>query len=42
TKTGFSGRMGSKIPAPRLLKLTPVDSHTAGKQNKFHGGRFSW
>ncbi|KAK9050535.1 hypothetical protein SSX86_030494 [Deinandra increscens subsp. villosa] len=42
TKTGFSGRMGNKIPAPRLLKLTPVDSHTAGKQNKFHGGRFSW
>ncbi|XP_071696658.1 protein CYPRO4 [Rutidosis leptorrhynchoides] len=42
TKTGFSGRMGSKIPAPRLLKLTPVDSHTAGKQNKFHSGRFSW
>nr|XP_043621677.1 protein CYPRO4-like [Erigeron canadensis] len=42
TKTGFSGRMGSKIPAPRLLKLTPVDSHTAGKQNVFHGGRFSW
>ncbi|KAL4555765.1 hypothetical protein LXL04_038393 [Taraxacum kok-saghyz] len=42
TKTGFSGRMGSKIAAPRLLKLTPVDSHTAGKQNKFHGGRFSW
>ncbi|KAI3809844.1 hypothetical protein L1987_19445 [Smallanthus sonchifolius] len=42
TKTGFSGRMGNKIPAPRLLKLTPVDSHTAGKHNKFHGGRFSW
>lgn len=42
TKTGFSGRMGSKIPAPRLLKLTPVDSHTAGKNNKFHSGRFSW
>lgn len=41
TKTGFSGRMGNKIPAPRLLKLTPVDSHTAGK-HKFHGGRFSW
>ncbi|KAI7733926.1 hypothetical protein M8C21_032045, partial [Ambrosia artemisiifolia] len=42
TKTGFSGRMGNKIPAPRLLKLTPVDAHTAGKHNKFHGGRFSW
>ncbi|KAI3769878.1 hypothetical protein L6452_00992 [Arctium lappa] len=42
TKTGFSGRMGNKIPAPRLLKLTPVDSHTAGVNNKFHGGRFSW
>ncbi|KAK1439924.1 hypothetical protein QVD17_05749 [Tagetes erecta] len=42
TKTGFSGRMGNKIPAPRLLKLTPVDAHTAGKDNKFHGGRFSW
>jgi hypothetical protein len=42
TKTGFSGRMGSKIPAPRLLKLTPVDSHMAGADNKFHGGQFSW
>lgn len=41
TKTGFSGRMGYKIPAPRLLKLTPVDAHLAGK-NKFHGGQFSW
>ncbi|GAB2223088.1 hypothetical protein Droror1_Dr00017225 [Drosera rotundifolia] len=27
TKTGFSGRMGNKIAAPRLLKLTPLDSH---------------
>ncbi|XP_074343281.1 protein CYPRO4 [Apium graveolens] len=42
TKTGFGGRMGNKIPAPRLLKLTPVDSHMAGKNNKFHGGQFSW
>ncbi|RVW49851.1 Protein CYPRO4 [Vitis vinifera] len=42
TKTGFSGRMGNKIPAPRLLKLTPVDSHMAGVDNKFHGGQFSW
>lgn len=42
TKTGFSGRMGNKIPAPRLLKLTPVDSHMAGVNNKFHGGQFSW
>ncbi|CAH2053324.1 unnamed protein product [Thlaspi arvense] len=42
TKTGFSGRMGNKIPAPRLLKLTPLDSHLAGKDNKFHGGHFSW
>lgn len=40
-ETGFSGRMGHKIPAPRLLKLTPVDAHLAGK-NKFHGGQFSW
>ncbi|KAF2321183.1 hypothetical protein GH714_035026 [Hevea brasiliensis] len=31
TKTGFSGRMGNKIPAPRLLKLTPLDSHLAGE-----------
>ncbi|PPR88283.1 hypothetical protein GOBAR_AA32410 [Gossypium barbadense] len=36
TKTGFSGRMGNKIPAPRLLKLTPLDSHLAGNNNKFH------
>nr|KJB12253.1 hypothetical protein B456_002G008100 [Gossypium raimondii] len=42
TKTGFSGRMGNKIPAPRLLKLTPLDSHLAGNNNKFHGGHFSW
>ncbi|KAL6953908.1 Protein cypro4 [Sarracenia purpurea var. burkii] len=42
TKTGFSGRMGNKIPAPRLLKLSPVDSHMAGTDNKFQGGQFSW
>ncbi|KAK4487325.1 hypothetical protein RD792_006068 [Penstemon davidsonii] len=42
TKTGFSGRMGNKIPAPRLLKLTPVDAHMAGADNKFHAGHFSW
>lgn len=42
TKTGFSGRMGNRIPAPRLLKLTPLDSHLAGTTNKFHGGHFSW
>lgn len=42
TKTGFGGRMGNKIPAPRLLKLTPVDSHMAGANNKLHGGQFSW
>lgn len=42
TKTGFGGRMGNKIPAPRLLKLTPLDSHLAGTDNTFHGGHFSW
>lgn len=42
TKTGFSGRMGNRIPAPRFLKLTPLDSHLAGTDNKFHGGHFSW
>ncbi|KAK4784451.1 hypothetical protein SAY86_018819 [Trapa natans] len=42
TKTGFSGRMGNKIPAPRMLKLTPLDSHLAGAKNKFHSGHFSW
>ncbi|CAI0556948.1 unnamed protein product [Linum tenue] len=42
TKTGFGGRMGNKIPAPRLLKLMPLDSHSAGGNNKFHGGHFSW
>lgn len=41
-KTGFSGRMGNKIPAPRLLKLTPLDSHMAGLNNKFRGAQFSW
>ncbi|KAL2927573.1 Protein CYPRO4 [Bienertia sinuspersici] len=42
TKTGFSGRMGNRVSAPRLLKLTPVDAHMAGGNNKFHGGQFSW
>ncbi|XP_058097139.1 protein CYPRO4-like isoform X2 [Magnolia sinica] len=42
SKTGFSGRMGNRIAAPRLLKLTPLDSHLAGVNNKFHGGQFSW
>ncbi|XP_010263554.1 PREDICTED: protein CYPRO4-like [Nelumbo nucifera] len=42
TKTGFSGRMGNRISAPRLLKLTPLDSHLAGSNNRFHGGQFSW
>lgn len=41
-KTGFSGRMGNRIAAPRLLKLTPLDSHLAGADNKLHGGQFSW
>ncbi|KAF7851532.1 hypothetical protein BT93_L3750 [Corymbia citriodora subsp. variegata] len=42
TKTGFNGRMGNRISAPRLLKLTPLDSHLAGVDNKFRGGQFSW
>ncbi|XP_057526099.1 protein CYPRO4-like [Amaranthus tricolor] len=42
TKTGFGGRMGNRVSAPRLLKLTPVDAHRAGSNNKFHGGQFSW
>ncbi|XP_042483549.1 protein CYPRO4-like [Macadamia integrifolia] len=42
TKTGFTSRMGNKIAAPRLLKLTPLDSHLAGSDNRFHGGQFSW
>ncbi|EYU25421.1 hypothetical protein ABFS82_03G044100 [Erythranthe guttata] len=41
TKTGFSGRMGHRISAPRLLKLNPVDSHTAGT-SKFRNAQFSW
>lgn len=41
-KTGFTGRMGSQIAAPRLLKLSPLDAHLAGKNYKFHGGQFSW
>ncbi|CAM6092716.1 unnamed protein product [Calypogeia fissa] len=41
TKTGFTGRMGSRIAAPRLLKLNPVDAHAAG-EHKFSGGQFSW
>lgn len=41
-KTGFSGRMGNRIAAPRLLKLTPLDSHLAGTNNKFRNAQFSW
>ncbi|KAF0931118.1 hypothetical protein E2562_002477 [Oryza meyeriana var. granulata] len=41
-KTGFSGRIGNRIAAPRLLKLSPLDSILAGTENKFHGGQFSW
>ncbi|KAH7688211.1 putative isomerase YbhE protein [Dioscorea alata] len=40
-KTGFTGRMGNRIAAPRLLKLTPLDAHLAGK-NKIQKGQFSW
>ncbi|XP_052200730.1 protein CYPRO4 [Diospyros lotus] len=42
TKTGFAGRMGNRIAAPRLLKLTPLDSHMAGLNNKFRNAQFSW
>ncbi|CAN1191976.1 Protein CYPRO4 [Linum perenne] len=42
TKTGFGGRMGNRIAAPRLLKLNPLDSHLAGVNNKFHNAQFSW
>ncbi|KAK3028280.1 hypothetical protein RJ639_037457, partial [Escallonia herrerae] len=42
TKTGFAGRMGNRISAPRLLKLSPLDSHMAGVNNKFRGAQFSW
>ncbi|KAJ3695406.1 hypothetical protein LUZ60_000783 [Juncus effusus] len=41
-KTGFGGRMGNRISAPRLLKLNPLHAHSAGKDNRFHGGQFSW
>ncbi|VFR01492.1 unnamed protein product [Cuscuta campestris] len=41
-KTGFSGRMGNRISAPRLLKLTPLDSHIAGANNKLRKAQFSW
>ncbi|KAJ8459232.1 hypothetical protein OPV22_032158 [Ensete ventricosum] len=40
--TGFSGRRGHRIAAPRLLKLSPLDSHLAGTNSKFRGGKFSW
>ncbi|KAK4490367.1 hypothetical protein RD792_001043 [Penstemon davidsonii] len=42
TKTGFAGRMGNRISAPRLLKLTPLDSHRAGANKKFRNAQFSW
>jgi hypothetical protein len=41
-KTGFGGRMGNRIAAPRLLKLSPLHSHLAGDNSKFREGRFSW
>ncbi|KAK4599425.1 hypothetical protein RGQ29_009471 [Quercus rubra] len=41
-KTGFAGRMGNRISAPRLLKLNPLDSHLAGVNNKFRNAQFSW
>jgi hypothetical protein len=41
-KTGFGGRGGSHIAAPRILKLKPVDVHEVGQGQKFHGGQFSW
>lgn len=42
TKTGFHGRMGNRVAAPRLLKLTPLDAHLAGVNNKFRNAQFSW
>ncbi|KAM1106319.1 hypothetical protein ACFX13_003257 [Malus domestica] len=33
TKIGFSSWSGNKILTPRLLKLTPLDSHLAGTDN---------
>nr|XP_011468149.1 PREDICTED: protein CYPRO4-like [Fragaria vesca subsp. vesca] len=42
TKTGFAGRMENRISAPRLLKLTPLDSHLADINNKFRNAQFSW
>jgi hypothetical protein len=41
-KIGFSGRTGGQVFAPRLLKLLPVDANRGGKQQKLHGGLFSW
>jgi hypothetical protein len=34
--------MGNRIAAPRLLKLTPLDSHLAGVNKKFQKAQFSW
>ncbi|GBG88135.1 hypothetical protein CBR_g46624 [Chara braunii] len=47
-KTGFAGRMGSQIRAPRLLKLKPedvssvMDSGLSSNKVKFRRGQFSW
>ncbi|KAH7302214.1 hypothetical protein KP509_23G061000 [Ceratopteris richardii] len=41
-KTGFTGRMGNNIAAPRLLKLSPLDVHVTGNNPKFQHGQFSW
>lgn len=41
-KTGFEGRMGSNIAAPRILKLNPVDAYEAGEKATFQQAQFSW
>ncbi|GFS40004.1 vacuolar import/degradation, Vid27-related protein [Actinidia rufa] len=41
TKTGFSGQMGNKIPAPRLLKLTPVTENGKQERHIVEVGKFS-
>ena len=41
-KSGFSGRMGGNMAAPRLLKITPEDAYVAGKDFKFQNAQFSW
>lgn len=41
-KDRFQWAFGEQDRAPSLLKLTPLDSHLAGANNKFKNAQLSW